>query len=416
MTYLIGHLALWLLLTAAFAGLAGWSFAALRAAPAEAGTRRERDRLMRDLLAISVENGAGGVPPELDREIDTLRRRADLDAARVAELERALETARARAEDAGGRVAELERGMDRNDEESQELTRLREELAAVRTEEARTVEVEAAAPEEGESAVLQSWRLRYFEQRVRYLENHARAERAGGAEQRSPDAIGEGRALAAEARVAHLEAELRETASQAPGAVAEASDSPFAANAETDMLLRWRMLYLEKRVAHLQSEQHAEAPETLAPAMDAEEEAEKWKWRARYLEARTRQLEQDLAAAQAQAPEPVQTAAPEAMPIPKRVLETENDEEEPPRAPAPLVPAGAVSLIEGVSQLQHSTLNSLGIHHFDQIAAWTPANIAWVDQYLRLRGRIVDEEWVEQAQDLVREGPLAARRVESEDA
>jgi len=55
-----------------------------------------------------------------------------------------------------------------------------------------------------------------------------------------------------------------------------------------------------------------------------------------------------------------------------------------------------------VSLLQQSTLNSLGIYHFDQIAAWTPANIAWVDQYLRLRGRIIEEEWVEQADDLAR--------------
>ena len=40
-----------------------------------------------------------------------------------------------------------------------------------------------------------------------------------------------------------------------------------------------------------------------------------------------------------------------------------------------------------------------------------------VDQYLRLRGRIEDEEWVEQAADLAREGPAAARRIyEEEDA
>src|SRR5690606_23427051 len=76
-----------------------------------------------------------------------------------------------------------------------------------------------------------------------------------------------------------------------------------------------------------------------------------------------------------------------------------------------------LTLIDGVSLQQQSTFYSLGVFHFDQIAAWTPENIAWVDQYLRLRGRIEDEEWVEQAGDLAREGPAAARRIlEDEEA
>jgi NADH-quinone oxidoreductase subunit E len=75
------------------------------------------------------------------------------------------------------------------------------------------------------------------------------------------------------------------------------------------------------------------------------------------------------------------------------------------------------TLIEGVSLQQQSTLYSIGVFHFDQLAAWTPDHVAWVDNYLRLRGRIEDEEWLEQAQDLAREGPMAARRVaEDEDA
>ncbi|MEZ6022902.1 MAG: hypothetical protein R3C16_05695 [Hyphomonadaceae bacterium] len=75
------------------------------------------------------------------------------------------------------------------------------------------------------------------------------------------------------------------------------------------------------------------------------------------------------------------------------------------------------TLIEGVSLLQQSTLYSLGVFHFDQIAAWTPENVAWVDNYLRLRGRIEEEEWAEQADDLAREGPAAARRsLQDEDA
>lgn len=435
MMYLIAHLSLWLLLTAAFAVLAGWSFAALRAEPAEASARRERDKLMKDLLAVSVENAPAGVPLELDREMDTLRRRADLDAARVAELERALETARDRGSDATARIAELERGANAAPSESQEVARLREELADLKRDQEAAMDVEAT-PVADDSAALQTWRLRYFEQRVRYLENNKPAT----PEPAPPpiDPTWEWRARTAEARVTHLEDTRRALLSEPPPAEASPQaepDSPFAANAETDMLLRWRMLYLEKRVAYLQGEAHAEAPRVLAPLMDAEE-AEKWKWRARYLEARTRHLEQQLAAVPEPAPEPTpEPPAPAVQPVaaivePPPAAEMDDEED---AAPEALVPPGAerrppglaaprggagddLSLIEGISLLQHSTLNSLGIHHFDQIAAWTPANVAWVDQYLRLRGRISDEEWVEQAEDLVRDGVGAARRLTDEEA
>ncbi|MBK6705624.1 MAG: hypothetical protein IPG56_18900 [Caulobacteraceae bacterium] len=92
-------------------------------------------------------------------------------------------------------------------------------------------------------------------------------------------------------------------------------------------------------------------------------------------------------------------------------------------AKPPVLPAarnGApddLTLIEGVSLLQQTTMYSLGVFHFDQIAAWSEENVAWVDQYLRLQGRIGDEEWVEQAAELAAHGPAAARRaLESEDA
>ena len=76
-----------------------------------------------------------------------------------------------------------------------------------------------------------------------------------------------------------------------------------------------------------------------------------------------------------------------------------------------------LTLIEGVSPLQQTTLNAIGVFHFDQIAAWTPENVAWIERYFRLRGRVTNEAWVEQAEDLARDGVIAARRVlEGEDA
>ena len=38
--------------------------------------------------------------------------------------------------------------------------------------------------------------------------------------------------------------------------------------------------------------------------------------------------------------------------------------------------------------MQRSTLYALGVFHFDQIGNWTPEHVAWVEQYLRLGGRI----------------------------
>lgn len=49
-----------------------------------------------------------------------------------------------------------------------------------------------------------------------------------------------------------------------------------------------------------------------------------------------------------------------------------------------------------------SSLNAMGIYHIDQIAAWTKANIDWVDAQLAFKGRIRRERWVEQAADMTR--------------
>jgi predicted flap endonuclease-1-like 5' DNA nuclease len=62
-----------------------------------------------------------------------------------------------------------------------------------------------------------------------------------------------------------------------------------------------------------------------------------------------------------------------------------------------------LTLIGGIGPKIQEVLNSLGIWHFDQIAAWTPENIAWVDAYLSFAGRIVREGWVEQARVLAGE-------------
>jgi predicted flap endonuclease-1-like 5' DNA nuclease len=417
MIYLIGQLSLWLVLAAAFAALAGWAFAARRSAPAERALRRERDNLLRDVVGMALgEAGAANDEAERVRTEDALRGQLSVRDGRIAELEQALERARDAADDAAGDAAELQRRVERADADARELERLRAMETA--REQHLLIDAHVEEPEpDREDPALQAWRLRYFEQRVRYLESLARPEPAAllpapGAQRAeeqgpSPELLAAGwRARDAEARAAFLENEARDVAAAepAPDNAPHDLETPFAANADVDMLVRWRLLYLERRVAHLQA--HAAAPALMQPepppetaVSDAAPHADRWKWRARYLEARVRHLEQRPV-------EPREFAA-----------ETVDEEPEPPRPPPSDQPrrkppvlasprTGApddLTLIEGVSAQQQSTFYSIGIYHFDQIAAWTPENVAWIDNYLRLRGRIDDEDWVDQAASLARE-------------
>ena len=59
--------------------------------------------------------------------------------------------------------------------------------------------------------------------------------------------------------------------------------------------------------------------------------------------------------------------------------------------------------IAGIGPSHERTLQNLGFFHFDQIAAWTPAEVAWVDDHLKFDGRIEREEWITQAR-LLAEG------------
>jgi predicted flap endonuclease-1-like 5' DNA nuclease len=213
-----------------------------------------------------------------------------------------------------------------------------------------------------------NWRARYLESRVRYLENQLQGH-------------------------------------PAPGAAIEP---------EAEQRREWRSRYVERRVRHLQNELRAARVDaaSLAAArrrigeLEAaasgppESDLTRLRWRERYLDARVRHLEQRLSGAAAPlAPGPEAEAS---LPM------------GPPRAPAgggvrpaaaPAPRQGApddLTLIDGIGPKIEASLHALGVYHFDQIADWTRGNVAWVDEYLRLRGRIERERWVEQARDLAR--------------
>lgn len=65
--------------------------------------------------------------------------------------------------------------------------------------------------------------------------------------------------------------------------------------------------------------------------------------------------------------------------------------------------ADELTRIKGIGPKIEGILHTLGIFHFDQIAAWTPAEKDWVNGYLKFKGRIDREKWIEQAKDFMAE-------------
>lgn len=59
--------------------------------------------------------------------------------------------------------------------------------------------------------------------------------------------------------------------------------------------------------------------------------------------------------------------------------------------------------IKGIGPKLEQMLHGMGIYHYDQIAAWTEAELAWVDENLEgFKGRASRDNWVAQARDLAK--------------
>ena len=56
--------------------------------------------------------------------------------------------------------------------------------------------------------------------------------------------------------------------------------------------------------------------------------------------------------------------------------------------------------IKGIGPVNEKALNELGIYKFNQIAAWTPANVDWIEDFMSFPGRIEREDWIAQAKTL----------------
>ena len=93
------------------------------------------------------------------------------------------------------------------------------------------------------------------------------------------------------------------------------------------------------------------------------------------------------------APEPKTTLIKDSKPAPKaedkpEIVEVAAGEED------------DLKRIKGIGPVNEKALNELGIYKFRQIAAWTPANVDWVEDFMSFPGRIEREDWINQAKTL----------------
>jgi len=79
--------------------------------------------------------------------------------------------------------------------------------------------------------------------------------------------------------------------------------------------------------------------------------------------------------------------------------------------------ADDLKMIKGIGPKLEKLCNSMGFYHFDQIAAWTGDEVAWVNANLAgFKGRVSRDNWVEQAATLAAGGSTEfANRVKKGD-
>ncbi|MEH6788478.1 MAG: NADH-quinone oxidoreductase subunit E [Paracoccus sp. (in: a-proteobacteria)] len=78
--------------------------------------------------------------------------------------------------------------------------------------------------------------------------------------------------------------------------------------------------------------------------------------------------------------------------------------------------ADDLKLIKGVGPKLEEMLNGMGFYHFDQIAAWGPEELAWVDANLEgFKGRAGRDDWTGQARALADDGETGSSRRAAQD-
>jgi predicted flap endonuclease-1-like 5' DNA nuclease len=169
---------------------------------------------------------------------------------------------------------------------------------------------------------------------------------------------------------------------------------------EEEQSIAWRNRYLESRNRFLEQKVgELESGEMNKAETTTDDRATRLEWRNRYLEGRVKYLEEELVRGGGLTLGG-ETGATTTLVATRADSETG---EKPPLMTGPRA-TGADDLkeIAGVGPKLESVLNGLGVYHFDQIAAWTPAQVAWVNAAISFKGRIEREKWIEQAAALAR--------------
>lgn len=328
---------------------------------------------------------------------------------------------------------------------SEELARTREELAALK---ASPAPVMAAAPVAAAAApaIAAAEAHEALKAHAKTLEEQIAALEAELAEARASKAAAETSVPASEHEaLQQANHELTEKLAELEARLA-AAPPPAAEPAKDLARLVWSEGYLRQRAQALEAElarqpaavpaaavstppaeaapepapaaEPAPEPEQDEAAAEVEEELARLRWRNRYLEGRLAYFEGDAESVAQELAESgeghvesaEETRASEAILGQLEEADARADEEQ-------IVPARPIALerpvegapddltlIGGIGPKIQEVLNTLGIFHYDQIADWTPENVAWVDDYLSFGGRISREGWVEQAAVLVGEG------------
>ena len=98
------------------------------------------------------------------------------------------------------------------------------------------------------------------------------------------------------------------------------------------------------------------------------------------------------------APRPTPAPEPKAEPVaPVMAAPKVQEEEGKPKIAAAVGEPDDLTRIKGIGPKLNDLCHSLGVQRFDQISKWSAADIAEVDQYLKIKGRIDRDEWVAQA-------------------
>ncbi|TPL95481.1 NADH-ubiquinone dehydrogenase [Mesorhizobium sp. B2-3-12] len=102
----------------------------------------------------------------------------------------------------------------------------------------------------------------------------------------------------------------------------------------------------------------------------------------------------DIAAREAATTAPAAAARPATGDVPDVLMP--EDFRQPKAMDRPAKPSD-LKAISGIGPKLEKVLNGLGVWTYAQIAAWSPQEIAWVDDYLSFNGRIGRDDWTGQA-------------------